>query len=387
LAIRAAVVAGSLAAVGAGATAQAADWAQFGFIPSHTDYNPLEKVLSPANVAGLRVAWSQVIGEGSAGCCTQVSPVEAGGVVYVSHGGDAVLAYRASTGGHYLWANGEATDDGMDTAPAVSHGVVYDDNVDGAMYALDASTGLGLSWCQYTCEQANLGYDPPSATVDRGVVYIGSQAFSASNGDELWSSPVDGGPAAVAGGVVYLGSFHNVYALRATNGHKLWSHHTGGSVSSPPAVTRGADGVVYYGAGSSVYALRASNGHKLWSYRIGAGLSTLPAVARGVVYLGSGHNVYALRASSGHRLWSSRPGGGLLSAPAVANGVVYVASGKGQARLYALRASNGKKLWSSRAGVGGFNLETGVTTSPVVVNGMVYAGYFKLYVFALKPGR
>jgi outer membrane protein assembly factor BamB len=67
--------------------------------------------------------------------------------------------------------------------------------------------------------------------------------------------------------------------------------------------------------------------------------------------------------------------------------VVYVASGQGKARLYALRASNGKKLWSSRAGVGGFNLETGVTTSPVVVNGMVYAGYFKLYVFALKPGR
>jgi outer membrane protein assembly factor BamB len=348
------------------------DWAQFGFIASHTNYNPFEKVLSPSNVARLRLAWSQRIGPGSTGCCVQLSPVEAGGVVYVGSGADGVYAFDASTG-HKLWSDFFGDEDGMNTSPAVAAGVVYTDDVDATMYALDASTGHALAWCQFGCE--NLGYDPPSATVDNGVVYIGGNAFQASNGHELWSSSVGVRWPAVAGGVLYGGSGHKMYALRASNGHVLWSYTGPGgehSAQSPVAVTRGADGVVYFGSGPSVYALRASNGRKLWSYRTGAALSTLPAVARGIVYLGLGGRVYALRASNGHRLWSSSPGGGGLSSPAVANGVVYVGSGDG--RVYALRASNGEKLWSSRAGVGG---------SPVVANGMVYAGTGKLDAFAL----
>jgi outer membrane protein assembly factor BamB len=68
----------------------------------------------------------------------------------------------------------------------------------------------------------------------------------------------------VANGVVYVGAVdHNVYALNATTGAKLWSYTTGNDVYSSPAV---ANGVVYVGSeDGNVYALNASTGVKLWS--------------------------------------------------------------------------------------------------------------------------
>jgi outer membrane protein assembly factor BamB len=60
----------------------------------------------------------------------------------------------------------------------------------------------------------------------------------------------------VAGGVVYAASLDsNLYALRASDGARLWEFRTGGPVTSRPAV---ADGVVYVGSeDGNVYALQA----------------------------------------------------------------------------------------------------------------------------------
>jgi len=57
----------------------------------------------------------------------------------------------------------------------------------------------------------------------------------------------------VVNGVVYVGTTdHNVYALKASTGAKLWSYTTGNEVISSPAV---ANGVVYVGsADGKVYA-------------------------------------------------------------------------------------------------------------------------------------
>jgi outer membrane protein assembly factor BamB len=60
-------------------------------------------------------------------------------------------------------------------------------------------------------------------------------------------------PPAVANGIMYVGADdHNVYALNATTGAKLWSYSTGGAVQSSPAV---ANGVLYIGStDNKVYA-------------------------------------------------------------------------------------------------------------------------------------
>src|SRR5215469_5617065 len=96
----------------------------------------------------------------------------------------------------------------------------------------------------------------------------------------LLSSP------AVVNGVAYFGSDdHNVYALNASTGAKLWSYTTGDIVQSSPAVV---NGVLYFGSyDNSVYALNASTGAKLWSFQTGGDIFSSPAVADGVVYVGS----------------------------------------------------------------------------------------------------
>jgi serine/threonine-protein kinase len=53
--------------------------------------------------------------------------------------------------------------------------------------------------------------------------------------------------------------------------------------------------VVYIGSEDhNVYALNASTGAKLWSYTVGEYVDSSPAVANGVVYVGSwDKNLYA----------------------------------------------------------------------------------------------
>jgi outer membrane protein assembly factor BamB len=77
----------------------------------------------------------------------------------------------------------------------------------------------------------------------------------------------------VANGIVYVGSDdHNVYALSAMNGTKIWSYMTGGIVTSPVV----ANGIVYVGSGDhNVYALSAMNGTKIWSYMTGGVVTSL----------------------------------------------------------------------------------------------------------------
>ena len=62
-----------------------------------------------------------------------------------------------------------------------------------------------------------------------------------------YSSPI------VANGIVYVGSYdHNVYALNATTGTKVWNYATGDAVWYSPIV---ANGIVYVGCyGHDVYA-------------------------------------------------------------------------------------------------------------------------------------
>ena len=217
-----------------------------------------------------------------------------------------------------------------------------------------------------------------------GVVYVGSYdhnvyATTAAGGTPLWSyttgDRVASSPA-VADGVVYVGSFDaNVYALSAASGTLLWSYTTGGAVYSSPAV---ANGVVYVGSSDDrIYALNAATGGLIWSYLAASAVSSSPAVANGVVFVGSNDgNVSALSAASGTLIWSYSDGGFYVqSSPAVANGVVYVGTTDG--KVDALRAATGALLWSDTTG--GY-----VTSSPAVANGVVYIGSSDSKVYALN---
>jgi outer membrane protein assembly factor BamB len=82
----------------------------------------------------------------------------------------------------------------------------------------------------------------------------------------------------------------------------LWSYETGNPVESSPAV---ANGVVYVGSDDhNIYALDARTGAKLWSYSNTAGFPILssPVVVNGVVYVGAeGSILYAFSLQHGRK--------------------------------------------------------------------------------------
>jgi outer membrane protein assembly factor BamB len=346
------------------------DWNQFHFDADGTRLNRYENVLSPDTVGNLDLKWSHSFGPiDSAIAVTD-------GVVYVGSDDNNLYALQASTG-KQLWSY--TTFEVVESSPTVANGVVYfgSDNV----YALNASTGDKIwSYPAY-------GFSSP--TVANGVLYVGSDdhniyALNVSSGVKLWSYAtglyVRSSPA-VTNGVAYVGSWDgSVYALDTNTGTLVWSYSTGGDVTSPTI----ADGVVYVGSyDDNVYALNARNGTKLWSYSTGGGVISSPAVANGVVYVGSGYpdyNLYALNARNGTKLWSYTTGASVDSSPAVANGVVYVGSNDGN--VYALSARTGAILWR-------YTTDCCVYSPPTVVDGMVYVGTYggTIYAFGLTHGE
>jgi hypothetical protein len=259
----------------ASATA-ATRWSQFGFDAAHTGGNPSEHILSPGNVAGLRLKWAA------------------------------------------------PADGRVDSSAAVAGGVVYFPSND-RLYAVRAA--------------------------------IGKKLWSFGFVNAFFSDP------AVAGRIVYTGSVHgHVSARDAATGKKVWTFAIPGSphANYPPVV---ANGVVYAAANGAsngalagfVYALDAATGKKLWSSTRTAHVPTGVAAAGGAVYEttsdddGFAGGAYALDAAAGTVLWhmSTRctvpHPGCVLTSPVVANGILYAgaAAGTGFARLQALKASTG----------------------------------------------
>jgi len=236
-----------------------------------------------------------------------------------------------------------------------------------------SATSSPADWTQFLRD--NMQRWNPYETI-LGVNNVGSLQLKWSYTIENNAQVSNSSSPAVVNGVVYLGSSdHNVYALNAGTGAKLWSFATGDRVFSSPAV---ANGVVFVGStDSSLYALNASTGAKLWSYATGAGVVFSPAVANGVVYFDSAdHNVYALNASTGAKLWSYATPSSPDCSPAVANGIVYIDNGYGT--VLALDANTGAEVWS-------FNTDGDfLEGSFAVANGVVYACTDNTALYALN---
>jgi len=217
-----------------------------------------------------------------------------------------------------------------------------------------------------------------------GTVFAGSTdgqvyALRASDGRRLWAFPT-GGPVqsaiAVAGGAVYAGSNDgSVYALRTGDGRRLWAFPTGDPVQS--AITVAGDAVYAGSENETLYALRTGDGTRLWSVFTGAGAAGIVVSGAAVYSGGAGGRLYALRASDGRRLWDSPIGAGAIGI-AAAGGTVYAGSDDG--RVYALRASSGTPLWDTATGG---PVQSGIA----VAGGAVYAGSEDDKVLALRASN
>lgn len=147
-------------------------------------------------------------------------------------------------------------------------------------------------------------------------------------------------------------------------------------VSSPVV----AGGMVYVGSNDgNLYALNATTGAIAWHGTAGASIPRPAAVDGGRVLAGSDDGkMYAFPTACSTPcapLWTANLGGGITSAPVVSNGVLYVgAFAPGGGNVVALDVSTGAVVWSAPVSGG----PPGVAVS----NGVVYASDgFSLYAF------
>lgn len=100
-----------------------------------------------------------------------------------------------------------------------------------------------------------------SGAIDTAVQPAGlKRTWSSSLGGRL-SAPV------IADGKLFVASIdtHDVHALEADSGRKLWSFTVNGRVDSPPTIWRGR--VLFGSADGHIYCLNGYNGRLVWRYR------------------------------------------------------------------------------------------------------------------------
>lgn len=370
-------VAGALSALALGFGGSAAgvtesSWPEFRFGPAHTGATPYEHLISRANVARLRVAWTVKTG-GEVWSSAAVSD----GIVYIGSNDRRVYALRLSDGSR-VWT---AAVGGRPSAPAVVSGSLYVVADNATAYAFSAASGRTL-W------QANLlGFEggfPAAPTVAGGTVFAMDEeasALDAGTGVLRWHRPINcfGCPVAFAHELVYAagagpdGDISALSALNPNDGSTRWTTRLRGTAAATPSIANGRVYVAGYGNAPtmrpwSLAAYDATTGRLRWHSAIGRSRFvpfTAPAVAHGrIIFPSPSGRLLALDARNGHRLWSV-PFRTTNSAPAIANGLVYIGSPNGS--LYAFDLSTGRRLW--RTGRGG-----AIESSPTVAGGTVIVG-------------
>ncbi len=272
--------------------------------------------------------------------------------------------------------------DTLEFPPTIGYGRVYLAQQKGLFFALDAKTGK-VDW------RKDLGRCAASSpTIGKGVVYqaymhpvaclqdqAGADGFlvawDADTGRERWrfkSAPIESSPL-LKNGRLYIGNWdHNVYAIDATTGKKIWSFQADDQVNTSAAYWRGR---IFIGSdGGTLYALSARTGRLLWSAQSQSKFGSrefwyaTPTVAYGRVYIGNTDGtMYVFGAKSGKLLWARPLGTYIYGAAAVYNRRVFVGTYDG--KFYALDAATGDTIWQVDA-------HGAVHAAPTVMNGLVY---------------
>ena len=298
------------------------------------------------------------------------------------------------TNGNVLWeydSNVLGTRSYFAMNSAAGHGRIYDVSIavepHGWACCWDANTGE-LLWKQPAYK--NIHYSVPAVAdgkvyvttcdqaagrVTAGLVMPGIEmaCFDAYTGTQLWKLPnVNIALPSIAYGNLYGIYSGTVYCIGQQA--KDWNFGYAGNVEQP-RVTVGQSGP-------------SDLSNPRWVFETGAKVAGSAAVVDGKVYIGSeDHNWYCLDAYTGKKIWNFTTGWRIGASAAVVNGKVYTGADDGN--FYCLDANTGTQLWKTPAG----GLITWIImpqmlqsrSSPIIVNGNLYAGSLDGKVYCLNP--
>ncbi|MDE3229427.1 MAG: PQQ-like beta-propeller repeat protein, partial [Chloroflexota bacterium] len=243
-----------------------------------------------------------------------------------------------------------------------------------------------------TCAAPRAG----ATAVGPGVLYSANAAslaaLDATSGAVIWrcQNPLGGivtaGPPALVGGTLIVESRDGVvYAIRASDATILWQRNVGGRGvyvnQTPSAAPIVVDGVIYgLNGGGNLFALRASDGARVWApaaqIPIAWPAPQVTLVGGKLLYIANVNgvaHVTALDAGSGRLVWQSPDALEITGYPpqqpsiVVADGVVYSEGWRQSTRAISLVArslADGSERWSVSLG-----MSTEIIPSPAFVAG------------------
>lgn len=198
-------------------------------------------------------------------------------------------------------------------------------------------------------------------------------------------NPLTAQPVLADGRIFAMDVEHEVSALDAASGKRLWWIDAGASDEDDTVVGGGlgfSAGVLYVTNGyGEVLALRPDDGGLIWRARLPAPAQAAPTVLDGRIFVGTVDNrLVALGVEDGRVLWTYRgvaEGAGLLGrASAAANREVVIAPFS-SGEIYALRVENGAVAWSDNLApavrMGGIGGLSDIRALPVLDGGLTIA--------------
>ena len=232
----------------------------------------------------------------------------------------------------------------LDAAPAAAPGLdtnsAYVALRDGRLVAVDLQSGR-VRWSQ----ELPTSFAPE--TGDGLVFVMGGDDLTAltADGKPAWRLPVAGGFSAPlrwdAGWLIASAASGDVLAIRARDGHVVWTMRLGSPVRARPALA--AERVYLSLEDGRVAALNLLTGVTEWERTLGGTPGEVLALEERL-YVGSRDKFfYCLATADGDRKWRWRTGGSVLAAPVVDAERVYYTSLDNVLR--AMNRSNGWLAW------------------------------------------
>jgi outer membrane protein assembly factor BamB len=149
---------------------------------------------------------------------------------------------------------------------------------------------------------------------------------------------IEGAPA-IAGGVVYVGSFDEyLYALDLANGKEKWKYKAG-PIKASPAVR---NGIVYVGNADGVFhCVDAAKGEKRWTFETDGEITSGANFAGDLILFGSHDETLYCLTKDGKEKWKFKTQGPVYGSAAVVGGKTFVAGC--DSKLHVLDIATGKE--------------------------------------------